>query len=61
MASNKKDILYSIKYQGEKTLLGYVLLILLLPAAALLYVIKRFNEYVEIEEYIKSKDNKRGN
>lgn len=43
MASNKKNILYSIKYQGEKTLLGYVLLILLLPAAALLYVIKRFN------------------
>lgn len=58
MASNKKKISYSLKYQGEKTLFGYIIFILLIPAAVLLFTIKKFNEYVEIEEYIKSKDDK---
>lgn len=61
MASNKYKISYSLKYEGEKNLLGYIIFILLIPAAVLLFTIKKFNEYVEIEKYIRSKDNKGGN
>ena len=60
MTSNKINLSYSLKYEGEKNLLGYIIVILLIPAAVLLLTIKQFNEYVEIEKYIKSKDDKGG-
>lgn len=60
MTSNKNNLSYSLKYEGEKNLLGYIIFILLIPAIVLLFTIKKFNEYIEIEEYIKSKDDKGG-
>lgn len=60
MASNKNNLSYSLKYEGEKNLLGYIILILLIPAVALLFTIKKLKEYVEIEEYIKTQNIEEG-
>lgn len=53
---NIEDNEYQLYYEGKKTVLGYILLLLLLPAAALMFTIKMFQEYIEIEEYAKSND-----